>query len=221
MTELKAKGPRAPHVAGTAPSPTQAGAPLRGRPDAGPFQAGEASGPTPTASGLPLSLDGLIFPRPCQAQDLDGKTPDPESLADVEGAYSGGEAAEGAAARPPEKDGGLLDSVLDTLLAPPGPERSPASPAVCEAPSPWCLFGPELVQDARAAPAAQGVLLPLMSRPESKAGDTPGAAAGQKEIQFQLLKETIESWKKKYEPSEKTSKKVEGNPNGESNIKGD
>ncbi|XP_070659433.1 progesterone receptor isoform X1 [Bos indicus] len=180
MTELKAKGPRAPHVAGTAPSPTQAGAPLRGRPDAGPFQAGEASGPTPTASGLPLSLDGLIFPRPCQAQDLDGKTPDPESLADVEGAYSGGEAAEGAAARPPEKDGGLLDSVLDTLLAPPGPERSPASPAVCEAPSPWCLFGPELVQDARAAPAAQGVLLPLMSRPESKAGDTPGAAAGQK-----------------------------------------
>ena len=70
MTELKAKGPRAPHVAGTAPSPTQAGAPLRGRPDAGPFQAGEASGPTPTASGLPLSLDGLIFPRPCQAQDL-------------------------------------------------------------------------------------------------------------------------------------------------------
>uniref|UniRef100_A0A4W2G1N1 Progesterone receptor n=1 Tax=Bos indicus x Bos taurus TaxID=30522 RepID=A0A4W2G1N1_BOBOX len=180
MTELKAKGPRAPHVAGTAPSPTQAGAPLRGRPDAGPFQAGEASGPTPTASGLPLSLDGLIFPRSCQAQDLDGKTPDPESLADVEGAYSGGEAAEGAAARPPEKDGGLLDSVLDTLLAPPGPERSPASPAVCEAPSPWCLFGPELVQDARAAPAAQGVLLPLMSRPESKAGDTPGAAAGQK-----------------------------------------
>ncbi|XP_061296123.1 progesterone receptor isoform X2 [Bos javanicus] len=180
MTELKAKGPRAPHVAGTAPSPTQAGAPLRGRPDAGPFQAGEASGPTPIASGLPLSLDGLIFPRPCQAQDLDGKTPDPESLADVEGAYSGGEATEGAASRPPEKDGGLLDSVLDTLLAPPGPERSPASPAVCEAPSPWCLFGPELVQDARAAPAAQGVLLPLMSRPESKAGDTPGAAAGQK-----------------------------------------
>ena len=71
MTELKAKGPRTPHVAGTAPSPTQVGAPLRGRPDAGPFQAGEASGPTPTASGLPLSLDGLVFPRPCQAQDLD------------------------------------------------------------------------------------------------------------------------------------------------------
>uniref|UniRef100_A0A8C6FRF6 Progesterone receptor n=1 Tax=Moschus moschiferus TaxID=68415 RepID=A0A8C6FRF6_MOSMO len=180
MTELKAKGPRAPHVAGTAPSPTQVGAPLRGRPDAAPFQAGEASGPTPTASGLPLSLDGLIFPQPCQAQDLDGKTQDPESLADVEGAYSRGEAAEGAAARPPEKDGGLLDSVLDTLLAPPGPERSPASPAVCEAPSPWCLFGPELAQDARAAPAAQGVLPPLMNRPESKAVDTPGAAAGQK-----------------------------------------
>ncbi|XP_027834947.2 progesterone receptor isoform X2 [Ovis aries] len=180
MTELKAKGPRAAHVAGTAPSPTQVGAPLRGRPDAGSFQAGEASGPTPTASGLPLSLDGLIFPQPCQAQDLDGKTLDPESLAGVEGAYSRGEAAEGAAVRPPEKDGGLLDSVLDTLLAPPGPEQSPASPAVCEAPSPWCLFGPELAQDARAAPAAQGVLPTLMSRPESKAGDTPGVAAGQK-----------------------------------------
>ncbi|XP_022417779.1 progesterone receptor [Delphinapterus leucas] len=183
MTERKAKDPRAPHVAGRAPSPTQVGSPLLGRRDTGPFQASETSDASPTASVIPLSLDGLLFPRPCQGQDPDGKTQDQQSLSDVEGAYSRVEATEGAGggtSRPPEKDSGLLDSVLDTLLAPSGPGQSHASPPVCEATSPWCLFSPELPQDARAAPVTQGVLAPLMSRPEGKAGDSSGTAAAQK-----------------------------------------
>nr|XP_058926702.1 progesterone receptor isoform X2 [Kogia breviceps] len=183
MTERKAKDPRAPHVAGRAPSPTQVGSPLLGRRDTGPFQASETSDASPAASVIPLSLDGLLFPRPCQGQDPDGKTQDQQSLSDVEGAYSRVEATEGAGggtSRPPEKDSGLLDSVLDTLLAPSGPGQSHASPPVCEATSPWCLFSPELPQDARAAPATQGVLPPLMSRPEGKAGDSSGTVAAQK-----------------------------------------
>ncbi|XP_026943592.1 progesterone receptor isoform X2 [Sagmatias obliquidens] len=183
MTERKAKDPRAPHVAGRAPSPTQVGSPLLGRRDTGPFQASEISDASPTASVIPLSLDGLLFPRPCQGQDPDGKTQDQQSLSDVEGAYSRVEATEGAGggtSRPPEKDSGLLDSVLDTLLAPSGPGQIHASPPVCEATSPWCLFSPELPQDARAAPVTQGVLPPLMSRPEGKSGDSSGTAAAQK-----------------------------------------
>ncbi|XP_061058640.1 progesterone receptor isoform X2 [Eubalaena glacialis] len=183
MTERKAKDPRAPHVAGRPSSPTQVGSPLLGRRDTGPFQASETSDASPAASVIPLSLDGLLFPRPCQGQDPDGKTQDQQSLSDVEGAYSRVEAIEGAGggtSRPPEKDSGLLDSVLDTLLAPSGPGQSHASPPVCEATSPWCLFSPELPQDARAAPATQGVLPPLMSRPEGKAGDCSGTAAAQK-----------------------------------------
>uniref|UniRef100_A0A8C9E5X3 Progesterone receptor n=1 Tax=Phocoena sinus TaxID=42100 RepID=A0A8C9E5X3_PHOSS len=183
MTERKAKDPRAPHVAGRAPSPTQVGSPLLGRRDTGPFQASETSDASPTASVISLSLDGLLFPRPCQGQDPDGKTQDQQSLSDVEGAYSRVEATEGAGggtSRPPEKDSGLLDSVLDTLLAPSGPGQSHASPPVCEATSPWCLFSPELPQDARAAPVTQGVLPPLMSRPEGKAGDSSGTASAQK-----------------------------------------
>ncbi|XP_059959444.1 progesterone receptor isoform X2 [Mesoplodon densirostris] len=183
MTERKAKDPRAPHVAGRAPSPTQVGSPLLGRRDTGPYQASETSDASPAASVIPLSLDGLLFPRPCQGQDPDGKTQDQQSLSDVEGAYSRIEATEGAGggtSRPPEKDSGLLDSVLDTLLAPSVPGQSHASPPVCEATSPWCLFSPELPQDARTAPATQGVLTPLMSRPEGKAGDSSGTAAAQK-----------------------------------------
>ncbi|MBW04556.1 Progesterone receptor, partial [Eschrichtius robustus] len=183
MTERKAKDPRAPHVAGRASSPTQVGSPLLGRRDTGPFQASETSDASPAASVIPLSLDGLLFPRPCQGQDPDGKTQDQQSLSDVEGAYSRVEATEGAGggtSRPPEKDSGLLDSVLDTLLAPSGPGQSHASPPVCEATSPWCLFSPELPQDARTAPATQGVLPPLMSRPEGKVGDSSGTAAAQK-----------------------------------------
>ncbi|XP_030739567.1 progesterone receptor isoform X2 [Globicephala melas] len=183
MTERKAKDPRAPHVAGRAPSPTQVGSPLLGRRDTGPFQASEISDASPTASVIPLSLDGLLFPRPCQGQDPDGKTQDQQSLSDVEGAYSRVEATEGAGggtSRPPEKDSGLLDSVLDTLLEPSGPGQSHASPPVCEATSPWCLFSPELPQDARAAPVTHGVLPPLMSRPEGKSGDSSGTAAAQK-----------------------------------------
>ncbi|XP_067606896.1 progesterone receptor isoform X3 [Pseudorca crassidens] len=183
MTERKAKDPRAPHVAGRAPSPTQVGSPLLGRRDTGPFQASEISDASPTASVIPLSLDGLLFPRPCQGQDPDGKTQDQQSLSDVEGAYSRVEATEGAGggtSRPPEKDSGLLDSVLDTLLEPSGPGQSHASPPVCEATSPWCLFSPELPQDARAAPVTHRVLPPLMSRPEGKSGDSSGTAAAQK-----------------------------------------
>uniref|UniRef100_A0A4X1TNQ0 Progesterone receptor n=1 Tax=Sus scrofa TaxID=9823 RepID=A0A4X1TNQ0_PIG len=180
MTELKAKDPRAPHVAGRAPSPTQLG--TLGRPDTGPFQASQTSEASPAASAIPLSLDGLLFPGPCQGQEPDGKTQDQQSLSDVEGAYPRVEATEGAgggSSRPSEKDTGLLDSVLDTLLAPSGPGQSHASPPACEATSPWCLFGSEL-PDARVAPSTQGVLPLLMSRPEGKAGDSSGTAAAHK-----------------------------------------
>lgn len=172
MTELKAQASRAPHVVGGAPSPTQAGSPLLGRPDAGPFQAGR------TSDASPGSLGGLLFPRPCQGPDPDpdGKAPGQQpALSDVEGVYPRVEAAGGAGggrSRAPEKDSGLLDRVLDTLLAPAGPGQSHASPAAYEAGSPWCLFGPELPEGPAAVPAAQGALPSLlMSRPEGKAGD--------------------------------------------------
>ncbi|XP_037012873.2 progesterone receptor isoform X2 [Artibeus jamaicensis] len=178
MTELKAKASRAPHVVGGAPSPTQVRSPLPGRPDAGPFQASQTSDALPV-----VSLGGLTFPRPCQEHDLGGKALDRQALSNAEGVYPRVEATRGAgsgSSRPPEKDSGLLDSVLDTLLAPSGPGQSHASPPAYEATSPWCLFGPELPEEAQALPAAQGVLPSLMSRPESKAGDSSGAAAAYK-----------------------------------------
>uniref|UniRef100_A0A8C4M062 Progesterone receptor n=1 Tax=Equus asinus TaxID=9793 RepID=A0A8C4M062_EQUAS len=184
MTELKAKDPRAPHVAGGAPSPTQVGSPLLGRPDAGPFQESQPSDASSVVSAIPISLDGLLFPRPCQGQDpRDGKTQAQQSLSEVEGAYPRVEAtgaAGGGSSRPPEKDSGLLDSVLDTLLAPSGPGQSHASPPTCEATSPWCLFGQEHPEDPRSAPSTQGVLPPLMSRPQGKVGDSSGTAAAHK-----------------------------------------
>ncbi|XP_054581107.1 progesterone receptor [Eptesicus fuscus] len=168
MTELKAKASRAPHVVGGAPSPTQAGSPLLGRPHAGPFQASQ------TSDAAPGSLGGLLFPRPCRGPDPDGKALGQQALSDVEGVYPRAEATGGAgggSSRPPEKDSGLLDSVLDTLLAPSGPAQSHAGPPAYEASGPWCLFGPELPEGPPAVPATQGALPSLMSRPESKAGD--------------------------------------------------
>nr|XP_008018816.2 progesterone receptor isoform X2 [Chlorocebus sabaeus] len=183
MTELKAKGPRAPHVAGGPPSP-EVGSPLLCRPAAGPFQGSQTSDTLPEVPAIPISLDGLLFPRPCQGQDpLDEKTQDQQSLTDVEGAYSRAEATRGtggSSSRPPEKDSGLLDSVLDTLLAPSGPGQSQSSPPACEVTSSWCLFGPELPEDPPAAPATQRVLSPLMSRSGGKAGDSSGTAAAHK-----------------------------------------
>ncbi|PNJ86549.1 PGR isoform 10 [Pongo abelii] len=183
MTELKAKGPRAPHVAGGPPSP-EVGSPLLCRPAVGPFPGSQTSDTLPEVSAIPISLDGLLFPRPCQGQDpSDEKTQDQQSLSDVEGAYSRAEAKRGAggsSSSPPEKDSGLLDSVLDTLLAPSGPGQSQPSPPACEVTSSWCLFGPELPEDPPAAPATQGVLSPLMSRSGGKAGDSSGTAAAHK-----------------------------------------
>ncbi|XP_066109767.1 progesterone receptor isoform X2 [Saccopteryx bilineata] len=175
MSELKAKASRAPHVVSGAPSPTQVVSSLLGRADTGPFRTADAS---PV-----VSLGGLLFPRPCQGQDPDRKTLDQQSLSNVEGVYPRVEATGGAGggtSRPPEKDSGLLDSVLDTLLEPSGPGQSHASPPAYEATSPWCLFGPELPEEPRAVPATQGVLPSLMSRPESKAGDSSGTAAAYK-----------------------------------------
>lgn len=178
MTELKAKAARAPHVAGGAPSPPQVGSPRPLRPDAGPSPESQTPGASPSAA-----LGALLFPRPCQGPDPDGKALGPQALSNVDGGYPRVEAAAGAGGggpRPPEKDSGLLDCVLDTLLAPAGPAQSHPSPAAYEAASPWCLFGPELPEEPQAVPAAQGVLPALMSRPESKAGDSPGAAAAYK-----------------------------------------
>ncbi|XP_030774786.1 progesterone receptor isoform X2 [Rhinopithecus roxellana] len=180
MTELKAKGPRAPHVAGS----PEVGSPLLCRPAAGPFQGSQTSDTLPEVSAIPISLDGLLFPRLCQGQDPpDEKTQDQQSLSDVEGAYSRAEATRGtggSSSRPPEKDSGLLDSVLDTLLAPSGPGQSQPSPPACEVTSSWCLFGPELPEDPPAAPATQRVLSPLMSRSGGKTGDSSGTAAAHK-----------------------------------------
>ncbi|XP_075402609.1 progesterone receptor [Tenrec ecaudatus] len=177
MTELKAKDLRAPHVAGGAPSPTQVGSPLLGRSDAGPFH------PSQSSADPPISLDRLLFPRPGPGHQ-DAKTPAPQSLADVESEYSGVDAprsAGGGSSGPPEKDSGLLDSVLDTLLATSGPGHGHASTPSCEADSPWGLFGPELPEDPRGTPAIQGASSPLMSRPGgAKVGDVSGAAAAHK-----------------------------------------
>ncbi|XP_004409794.1 PREDICTED: progesterone receptor isoform X1 [Odobenus rosmarus divergens] len=181
MTEPKAKDSQAPHVAGGAPTPV--GSPLSGRRDAGSFQASQTSDASPVVSAIPISLDGLLFPRPCQGQNADGKTQDQQPLSDVEGAYPRVEATSGAGAdssRPPEKDRGLLDSVLDTLLEPAGPGQSHASPPACESTSPWCLFGSKLPEEPRVAPTTQGASSPLMSRPESKAGDSSGRATAHK-----------------------------------------
>uniref|UniRef100_A0A8C8ZEK4 Progesterone receptor n=1 Tax=Prolemur simus TaxID=1328070 RepID=A0A8C8ZEK4_PROSS len=184
MTELKAKDPRAPHVAVSVPSPSEVGSPLLGRPDPDPFQGTQTSDASPVVSTIPISLDGLLFPRPCQGRDPpDGKTQAQQSPSDVEGLYSGVEATRGAgggSSRLPEKDRGPLDSVLDTLLEPSGPGQSHASPLACEATSPWCLFGLQLPEDSRAAPTTQGVLAQLMSRPGGKAGDSSGTAGAQK-----------------------------------------
>uniref|UniRef100_A0A2K5QQP5 Progesterone receptor n=1 Tax=Cebus imitator TaxID=2715852 RepID=A0A2K5QQP5_CEBIM len=183
MTELKAKGLRAPHVAGS-PSSPKVGSPLPCRQATGQFPGSQTSDTLPEVSALPISLDGLLFPRICQAQDPpDEKTQDQQSLSDVEGAYSRVEATRGAggsSSRPPEKDSGLLDSVLDTLWAPSGPGQSQPSPPACEVTSSWCLFGPELPEDPPAAPATQRVLSPLMSRSGGKAGDSSGMAAAHK-----------------------------------------
>nr|XP_045750621.1 progesterone receptor [Mirounga angustirostris] len=181
MTETKAKDSQAPHVAGGAPTPV--GSPLSGRRDAGSFQASQTSDASPVVSAIPISLDGLLFPRPCQGQNAGGKTRDQQPLSDVEGAYPRVEATSSAGAdssRPPEKDRGLLDSVLDTLLEPAGPGQSHASPPACESTSPWCLFGSKLPEEPRVAPTTQGVSSPLMSRPENKAGDSSGRATAHK-----------------------------------------
>ncbi|XP_019488378.1 PREDICTED: progesterone receptor isoform X1 [Hipposideros armiger] len=183
MTELKAKASRAPHVAGGGPSPTQVGSPQLGRQDAGSLQANQTSDASPVVSAIPISLDRLLFPRPCQERDSDGETQNQQALSHVEGVYPKVEAtvgAEGGSSRPPEKDSGLLDSVLNTLLAPSGPRQSHASPPAYEANSPWCLSGPELPEEPRAAPGTQGVLPSLMSRPEGKAGDGSRTAAAYK-----------------------------------------
>lgn len=183
MTELKAKASRAPHVAGGGPSPTQVGSPPLGRQDAGSLQANQTSDASPVVSAIPISLDRLLFPRPCQERDPDGETQNQQALSHVEEVYPKVEAtvgAEGGSSRPPEKDSGLLDSVLDTLLAPAGPGQSQASPPAYEHSSPWCLSRPELPEEPRAAPGTQGVLPSLMSRPEGKAGDGSRAAAAYK-----------------------------------------
>uniref|UniRef100_A0A8C8XP99 Progesterone receptor n=1 Tax=Panthera leo TaxID=9689 RepID=A0A8C8XP99_PANLE len=183
MTELKAKEPQAPHVAGAAPSSTLLRAPLLGLRDAGPFQESQTSNSSPVVSAIPISLDPLLFPRPCQGQDLDPKTQDQQPLSDVEGAYPRVEATSSAGAgssRPPEKDRGLLHSVLDTLLEPSASGQSHTSSPACEAASPWCLFGSELPEDPRVAPTTQGGLSSLMSRPEGKASDSSGTATAHK-----------------------------------------
>ncbi|XP_030189144.1 progesterone receptor isoform X2 [Lynx canadensis] len=183
MTELKAKEPQAPHVAGAAPSSTLLGAPLLGLRDAGPFQKSQTSNSSPVVSAIPISLDPLLFPRPCQGQDPDPKTQDQQPLSDVEGAYPRVEATSSAGAgssRPPEKDRGLLHSVLDTLLEPSASGQTHASSPACEAASPWCLFGSELPEDPRVAPTTQGGLSSLMSRPEGKASDSSGTATAHK-----------------------------------------
>ncbi|XP_059247835.1 progesterone receptor isoform X1 [Mustela nigripes] len=183
MTEPKAKDSQAPHLAGGAPSPTRVGLALSGRRDAGSFQASQTSDASPVVSAIPISLDGLLFPPPSQGQDPDRKTQDQQPLSDVKAAHTRVEAASGAGvgnSRTPEKDRGLLDSVLDTLLEPSGPGQSHASPPACESTSPWCLFSSELSEDPRVASTTQGVLSPLMSRPESKAGDSSGTATAHK-----------------------------------------
>ncbi|XP_048196739.1 progesterone receptor [Perognathus longimembris pacificus] len=141
MTEPKPKDARAPCAAGGALVPAEVGAPLLGGGDRVAF-----AGPQPSDA----SLDGLLFPAPCPGRGpADGKLPDA-----------------GADAAAPEKDGRLLDSVLDSLLEPPGAR---ASPPACAA---WCLFGPggaELPDDPRGA-ATKGAPALLPSRPEARAG---------------------------------------------------
>lgn len=183
MTELQAKDPRAPHASGAAPSPTHVESPLLGRLDSGPFQGSQPSEELSVVSPIPISLHGLLFPRSYQGPELPvGKTQDQQLLSDVEGAFSGVEAtgrAGGSNPRVPEKDSRLLDSVLDTLLSPSGTEQNHASPSACETITSWCLFGPELPEDPRSVPATKE-LSSLMSRPESKSGDSSGTGAGQK-----------------------------------------
>ncbi|XP_035314859.1 progesterone receptor isoform X2 [Cricetulus griseus] len=185
MTELQAKDPRAPHASGAAPSPTHVGSPLFGRLDPCPFQGNQQSDASSVVSPIPISLDDrLLFPRPCQGLELaGGKAQNQQSLSDVEGAFPGVEAtreAGGSNPAAPEKDSRLLDSVLDTLLAPSDTEQSHASPPACEVITSWCLFGSELPEDPRGVPTTKELLSPLMNRAESKAGDSSSTGAGQK-----------------------------------------
>ncbi|XP_069852440.1 progesterone receptor-like [Dipodomys merriami] len=142
MTEPKPKDARAPCAGDGALAPAEVGAPLLGGGDRAVF-----AGPQPSDA----SLDGLLFPGPCAGRGpADAKLP-------------------GADAAGPEKDGRLLDSVLDSLLEPPGAR---ASPPACAAAGAWCLFGPggaELPDDPR-VPATKGAPALLASRPETRAG---------------------------------------------------
>ncbi|XP_005077381.1 progesterone receptor [Mesocricetus auratus] len=185
MTELQAKDPRAPHASGAAPSPTHVGSPLLGHLDPCPFQGNQPLDAPSVVPPIPISLDDrLLFPRPCQGLELPGeKAQNQQSLSEVEGAFPGVEAtleAGGSNPRVLEKDSRLLDSVLDTLLAPSDTEQSHASPPACEVITSWCLFGSELREDPRSVPTSKGLLSPLMNRAESKAGDSSGTGAGQK-----------------------------------------
>ncbi|KAM7338079.1 hypothetical protein ACRRTK_004198 [Alexandromys fortis] len=184
MTELPAKNPRAPHASTAAPSPTHVGSPSLGRLDPCIFQRSQPSDTASVVSPIPISLDErLFFPRSCQGPEFPGgKAQNERSLSEVKGAFSGVGAscgAGGSSPRAPEKDSRLLDSVLDTLLAPSGTEQSHTSPPVCEDITSWCLFGSELPEEPRSVPATKG-LSPLMSQAESKAGDSSGTGAGQK-----------------------------------------
>ncbi|XP_007495012.1 progesterone receptor isoform X2 [Monodelphis domestica] len=185
MTELKANDLRTPHVADGVPSPSQLEIPLLDHPDPDPFQPVQNSETSPV---VPISLDGLLFPRSRDEEELpDGKGEGEQELPEVDSAYPavaagsgrGGGGGRSGSARPPDKDSGLLDSVLDTLLAPPGPGHSHASPPACVA-TPWCLFGTELPEDPGAALSSQGALPPLMNRLPSKDGEVSGTAASHK-----------------------------------------
>ncbi|XP_044522179.1 progesterone receptor isoform X5 [Gracilinanus agilis] len=185
MTELKANDPRTPHVADGVPSPSQLETPLLDHTDPDPFQSVQNSETSPV---VPISLDGLLFTRSSDEEELlDGKGEGQQELPEVDSAYSivaagsgtGGGGGRSSSARPPDKDSGLLDSVLDTLLAPPGPGHSHASPPACVA-TPWCLFGTELPEDPGAALSSQGALPPLMNRLPGKEGEVSGAAASHK-----------------------------------------
>ncbi|XP_074160543.1 progesterone receptor [Sminthopsis crassicaudata] len=184
MTELKAKDPRTPHVADGAPSPSQVESPLLGHPDPDPFQSIQNSETPPVVTALPISLDGLLFTRSSDEEEPpDRKEEGERVLPEVDCAYpvaagsgGGGGVVKSSSVRAPGKDSGLLDSVLDTLLASPGPGHGHASPPSCVA-TPWCLFGTELPEDPGAAPSSQGALPPLMNRLPGKEEEVSGAGA--------------------------------------------
>ncbi|XP_072467391.1 progesterone receptor isoform X1 [Notamacropus eugenii] len=188
MTEQKAKDPRTPHVVDGAPSPSDVESPLLDHPDPDPFRSLQNSETSPVVTALPLSLDRLLFTRSSDEEEPpDGKGEDEQVLPEVHGAYpvvgagagGGSQGGRPGSVRPSDKDGGLLDSVLDTLLAPPGPRHGHASPPACVA-TPWCLFGTELPEDPGVATSSQGALPPLMNRLPGKEGEVSGAAASHK-----------------------------------------